>query len=314
MELNDINTNKSTSNEVEMSDVEDNNSLPDKGIGNIKLQPFVAPVNHNTLTSAKAINIVHTLMGNFCHGDKEKVSQMEDMRNDACILIGYHDKVRFVIYCQIIQILNNLFQHLPLHHLQTLRYQTEGLLEMIRLNSKQLQDNVVTQNLFPPSDNFFKEFFLDDYQAFLKTNATTYEGMKIVAKHYEVEEDWNSYLNLSSKDNQATDYYKLLYIVKTLSKNDNLWISFVEGLHRHAAIVMCLTCSSFDLEGNNIVHESLKKKDFKIAEVPHYKKPQLSPIQVLNSIMKGDFDAPMLMNPFPIQVLLPSIEKKNNIH
>jgi hypothetical protein len=26
--------------------------------------------------------------------------------------------------------------------------------------------------------------------------------------------------------------------------------------------------------------------------------------------MKGDFDAPMLMNPFPIQVLLPSIEKK----
>ncbi len=30
--------------------------------------------------------------------------------------------------------------------------------------------------------------------------------------------------------------------------------------------------------------------------------------------MKGDFDAPMLMNPFPIQVLLPSIEKKNNIH
>jgi hypothetical protein len=57
---------------------------------------------------------------------------------------------------------------------------------MIRLNPKQLQDNVVTQNLFPPSDNFFKEFFLDDYQAFLKTNATTYEGMKIVAKHYEV--------------------------------------------------------------------------------------------------------------------------------
>ncbi len=91
MELNDINTNKSTSNEVEMSDDEDNNSLPDKGIGNIKLQPFVAPVNHYTLTSAKAINIVHTLMGNFCHGDKEKVSQMEDMGNDACILIGYHD-------------------------------------------------------------------------------------------------------------------------------------------------------------------------------------------------------------------------------
>ncbi len=50
MVLNDINTYKSTSNKVEMSDVEDNNSLPDKGVRNIKLQPFVAPVNHNTLT------------------------------------------------------------------------------------------------------------------------------------------------------------------------------------------------------------------------------------------------------------------------
>jgi hypothetical protein len=33
----------------------------------IKLQPFITPINHNTLTSAKAIQIVHTLMGNFCH-------------------------------------------------------------------------------------------------------------------------------------------------------------------------------------------------------------------------------------------------------
>ncbi len=61
----------------------------------IKLQPFIAPVNHNTLTSAKTMNIVHTLMRNFCHGDKDKISQMEDMGNDACFLIGYHDKVHF---------------------------------------------------------------------------------------------------------------------------------------------------------------------------------------------------------------------------
>jgi hypothetical protein len=61
----------------------------------IKLQPFIAPVNHNTLTSAKTMNIVHTLMGNFCHGDNDKISQMEDMGNNACFLMGYHDKVRF---------------------------------------------------------------------------------------------------------------------------------------------------------------------------------------------------------------------------
>jgi hypothetical protein len=54
----------------------------------IKLQPFIAPVNHNTLTSAKAIQIVHSSMGNFCHGDKDKISQMEDVGNNACLLMG----------------------------------------------------------------------------------------------------------------------------------------------------------------------------------------------------------------------------------
>jgi hypothetical protein len=31
----------------------------------IKLQLFITPANHNTLTSAKAMQIVHTLMGNY---------------------------------------------------------------------------------------------------------------------------------------------------------------------------------------------------------------------------------------------------------
>jgi hypothetical protein len=88
-----------------------------------------------------------------------------------------------------------------------------------------------------------------------------------------------------------------------------VWISFVEGLHRHAAIVMCLTCSRFDLEDNNIDHDSFKKKDFKLAGVPHYKNPQMSPIQVLNAILNGDFDAPMLMSPFSVQVVLPAHKK-----
>jgi hypothetical protein len=72
---------------------------------------------------------------------------------------------------------------------------------------------------------------------------------------------------------------------------------------------MCLTCSKFDLEDNNIDHDSLKMKDFKLVGVPHYKNPQMSPIQVLNSILNDNFDAPMLMNPFLIQVLLPEHKK-----
>ena len=60
----------------------------------IKLHPFVAPVNHNRLTPHKTYKIVHTLMGNFCHGDKDKTSQLEDIGNDASMFIGYHDEVR----------------------------------------------------------------------------------------------------------------------------------------------------------------------------------------------------------------------------
>jgi hypothetical protein len=73
----------------------DNSVVTEGNKDDIKLQPFIASVNHNTLTSAKAMQIVHTLMGNFCHCDKDKISQMEDMGNNACFLMGYHDKVHF---------------------------------------------------------------------------------------------------------------------------------------------------------------------------------------------------------------------------
>jgi hypothetical protein len=72
----------------------------------IKLQPFIALVNHKTLTSAKAIQIVHTLLGNFCCGDKDKISQMEDMGNNDCLLMGYHNKVGCARFCQIILVMN----------------------------------------------------------------------------------------------------------------------------------------------------------------------------------------------------------------
>jgi hypothetical protein len=57
------------------------------------LRPYVAPVNHNVLNTKKAMNITHTILGNFCHGDKSKNSQVETMGVDACVMIGYHDKV-----------------------------------------------------------------------------------------------------------------------------------------------------------------------------------------------------------------------------
>jgi hypothetical protein len=53
------------------------------------LRPYVVPVNHNSLNEAKALNIAHTMLGNFCHGDKDKESHMENMGNDACVVVGF---------------------------------------------------------------------------------------------------------------------------------------------------------------------------------------------------------------------------------
>jgi hypothetical protein len=79
---------------LDISDMDDDYDAND----DVHLQPIIAPVNHNTLTSLKAVHIVHTLMGNSCHGDKDKTSQMKDMGNDACLLMGFHDKVRLEWY------------------------------------------------------------------------------------------------------------------------------------------------------------------------------------------------------------------------
>jgi hypothetical protein len=109
----------------------------------IKLQHFIAPINHNTLTSATVIQIVHTLMGNFCHGDKNKISQMEDMGNNAFLLVGYHNNVRSARLCQIILFMYNTVHHLT--HVSIFRKSLPITIDqyMIRLNPRQWSDKAV---------------------------------------------------------------------------------------------------------------------------------------------------------------------------
>ncbi len=58
------------------------------------LHPYVAPVSHNSLNEAKALNIPHTMLGNFCHGDEDKELHMKNRRNDACVVVGFNNMVR----------------------------------------------------------------------------------------------------------------------------------------------------------------------------------------------------------------------------
>jgi hypothetical protein len=177
---------------------------------------------------------------------------------------------------------------------------------MIRLNPQQVQNKSVTRNFFPPRQSYFSEVYTKkEFKTFLETNATTPKGMLDDTKHYGVDNIWNSYMLGQGSGDSARNYFMLLKIVKNFSNNDNLWVSFVEGLHWHAAILMCLMCSIFDYEDNNLVHTSLKNKHFKMAGVPHYKESDLSPIQILNSIIKEEFNAPMLTNHIQVQILHP---------
>jgi hypothetical protein len=63
------------------------------------LKPYMAPVNHNVLNETTWINIVHTFMGFFCHESDSKINTtlMEDMGHDACVIVGYHNKVSVFI-------------------------------------------------------------------------------------------------------------------------------------------------------------------------------------------------------------------------
>jgi hypothetical protein len=46
--------------------------LISKTISAYKTISSAAPVNHISLKEAKAMNIAHTMLGNFCHGDKDR--------------------------------------------------------------------------------------------------------------------------------------------------------------------------------------------------------------------------------------------------
>jgi hypothetical protein len=59
------------------------------------LKPYMAPVNHNIINETTWLKIVHTLMGNFCQDsdDTKGTVAMEDMGNDACVLVGCHENI-----------------------------------------------------------------------------------------------------------------------------------------------------------------------------------------------------------------------------
>ncbi len=108
------------------------------------------------------------------------------------------------------------------------------------------------------------------------------------AQNYSVLDKWTA----SKHEGDHVDtYFKLLLLVKIKSKNDKVRISFIEGLHRHAAILASLLCMKFDHSNNIIIPGSLQLDHFEKAQLLHYNNPGVIPRQQLAHIAGNNFDA-----------------------
>jgi hypothetical protein len=172
---------------------------------------------------------------------------------------------------------------------------------MNRLNPFSKADTI-SISFFPPSKDFYRKIQEESFKRFLTSDATTDKGQQAIANFYDVYDEWTT---SSHSSDRIDKYYELLHLAKTKSKKDNIWISFFEGLHRHAATIACLFSTKFDYENNIIKPGSLTLEDFKKADIPYYKNPGYSPKECLRSIFNGDIEAPMLTLLFTFQAYIP---------
>ncbi len=159
----------------------------------------------------------------------------------------------------------------------------ESLIGMHRLNPIQNVDDEVYWVFLPPSDDYYTHLLQDkNFKNFLMSDGTTKEGQDRIADFYQVTGLWKQMEK--SKCNYER-YFKLLQLDKMDSPADYLWVSFVEGLHRHAATILALLCTKFV-------------------------DPKISPEYQLKQVMNGNETSKMLKNPFTVEVymLVPKLE------
>ncbi len=106
---------------------------------------------------------------------------------------------------------------------------------MHRLNPTHKVNDEVFMGFFPPTHDYYNDLLENDsFELFLMSDGTTKEGQDRISNYHQVEKIWEQ-MDKSKCNYQR--YYQLLMLVKTESQVNFLWVSFVEGLHRHAATI-----------------------------------------------------------------------------
>ncbi len=137
----------------------------------------------------------------------------------------------------------------------------EVILQPMNPQQRSMSEDTVTKNYFP-RDGVSHDFYSTGvFVDILKTNAMPQDGLIAIATYFDLKEAWNAYS--LEHDFSIKQYYDLLLMVKTSKTKDNIWMSFYEGLHRHAALMMCRLCSKFDLMTNEVNYGSLNADYFK---------------------------------------------------
>ena len=239
-----------------------------------------APVNHNKLNQGKAIQIVHTILGNAYQDENEVTVANQDFGNDACIIVGYNNKFGT-------------------------KQPPTNKVDMKHLHpNEEEQEEKSYHDLFPDDNTLFtKQLESPEFLNFLKTDATTSEGQTLVAQYFKVDEEWAS----KKETNTVQAYFELLCLVKEQSTNDKVWISFWEGMHRHAAIIMTLLCADITYNTKNCyIPHTLQKSSFNdyIKGYTDTEAPQ--PLQIIQAIFDGtNADAKMLKTVTNVMAYIP---------
>jgi len=238
-----------------------------------------APVNHNKLNQGKAIQIVHTILGNAYQDENEVTIANQDFGNDACIIVGYNDKFGT--------------KQPPTNKVD---------MKLLHPNEDEQEENYYN-DLFPDDDTLFtKQLESSQFLNFLKTDATTSEGQTLVAQYFKVDKEWAS----RKKTNTVQAYFDLLCLVKEQSTNDKVWISFWEGMHRHAAIIMTLLCADITYNTKNCyIPRTLQKSSFN-DYIKGYTDTEPTPFQIIQAIFDGtNVDAKMVKTVMNVMAYIP---------
>ncbi len=168
------------------------------------------------------------------------------------------------------------------------------------------KDDFLQRAVFPSDDKLKNIVTSDEFQRLLLTDASTNDCQDFLAAYYEIN-DWAQLKKklIDNGVNIATRYSYLLLMVKTGSKQDNVWFSFYEGLHRHASLLITLLSTIFNTTTNILKFNTLSV-DFQAT--PSFLISSLLmklSMSVSNKIFERQISAPMLTEPFPIKCIIP---------